>query len=162
MALTDPVALGAWLMPNDFEATLGHRFTFRTDPGPGFDGIVHCEVLTLEPPRRMVWSWRGGPLDTTVHFTLSPVATESAAESTRLDFEQRGFEGPRGLAVSVILERGFGSMFGRLLPAVLDRLAAGEPPTLPPRPPPHPLAAAIEKAFASLFARRGSKNGDER
>ena len=38
-ALTDPQLLAAWLMPNDFEPRVGHRFTFRTDPVPahGFD-----------------------------------------------------------------------------------------------------------------------------
>src|SRR5262249_37620569 len=46
-ALTDPDLLARWLMPNDFRPAAGHRFTFRTDPRPGFDGIVHCEVLTL-------------------------------------------------------------------------------------------------------------------
>ena len=34
-ALTDPELLGAWLMPNDFQARVGHRFTFRTDPVQG-------------------------------------------------------------------------------------------------------------------------------
>jgi uncharacterized protein YndB with AHSA1/START domain len=48
-ALTDPGLLASWLMPNDFEPRVGHRFTFRTDPVPahGFDGIVRCEVLEL-------------------------------------------------------------------------------------------------------------------
>ncbi len=51
-SLTVPDLPASWLMPNDFRAEVGHRFTFRTDPVPaqGFDGIVHCEVLALEPP----------------------------------------------------------------------------------------------------------------
>lgn len=44
-ALVDPELLARWLMPNDFAPRVGHRFTFRTEPGPGFDGIVRCEVL---------------------------------------------------------------------------------------------------------------------
>jgi uncharacterized protein YndB with AHSA1/START domain len=48
-ALTSSDALAVWLMPNDFKPVVGHRFTFRTKPAPGFDGIVHCEVL-LPPP----------------------------------------------------------------------------------------------------------------
>jgi Zn-dependent protease with chaperone function len=40
-ALTSAEALSAWLMPNDFQPTVGHEFTFRTDPAPGFDGTVH-------------------------------------------------------------------------------------------------------------------------
>ncbi len=31
-ALTEPAALATWLMTNDFQAKVGHRFTFRTDP----------------------------------------------------------------------------------------------------------------------------------
>lgn len=30
---------------NDFEPRIGHRFQFRTEPAPGFDGVVNCEVL---------------------------------------------------------------------------------------------------------------------
>jgi uncharacterized protein YndB with AHSA1/START domain len=29
-ALTERALIEAWLMPNDFQAVLGHRFTFRT------------------------------------------------------------------------------------------------------------------------------------
>ena len=50
-ALTDSAALERWLMPNDFAARVGHRFTFRTTPVPPyFDGIVHCEVTEVDPP----------------------------------------------------------------------------------------------------------------
>ena len=49
-ALTSSEALAAWLMPNDFEPVVGHRFTFRTKPAAGFDGMVRCEVLELDPP----------------------------------------------------------------------------------------------------------------
>jgi uncharacterized protein YndB with AHSA1/START domain len=36
-ALTDREVLAEWLMPNDFAPVVGHTFTMRTDPGPGFD-----------------------------------------------------------------------------------------------------------------------------
>jgi uncharacterized protein YndB with AHSA1/START domain len=68
-ALTSSEALTAWLMPNDFKPVVAHRFTFRTKPAPGFDGIVRCEVLELDPPRRMVWSWAGSSIGTTVTWT---------------------------------------------------------------------------------------------
>ncbi len=66
-ALTDPELLRVWLMPNDFQACVGHRFTFRTQPLPahGFDGVVHCEVLELVPPVRLRISWAGGGINTT-------------------------------------------------------------------------------------------------
>ena len=49
-AITDPDAIGQWLMKNDFQPRVGHRFQFRAPPGKGWDGIVNCEVLTVEPP----------------------------------------------------------------------------------------------------------------
>jgi len=88
--LTDSRALAEWLMPNDFEPRVGHRFTFRTDPVPGteFDGIVTCEVLALEPPHLLRISWAGGPdLDTTVTWRLEPEGT-----GTRLFLDHEGFQ----------------------------------------------------------------------
>lgn len=118
-ALTTSEILARWLMPNDFEPRVGHRFEFRTDPGPGFDGVVSCEVLELDAPHHMVWGWRGGPIDTTVHFRLEPMASGG----TTLHFEQRGFQGPMGFIVRKILGAGFAKMYHELLPAELDRLA---------------------------------------
>lgn len=86
-ALTDPDRLGRWLMPTDFQAVAGHRFTFRATPRPGFDGIVHCEVLDLEPERLMRWSWRGGSLDSTVTWRLA-----AEGRGTRLFLRHEGFD----------------------------------------------------------------------
>ncbi|ATO17478.1 ATPase [Micromonospora sp. WMMA2032] len=88
-ALTDSDLLERWLMPNDFRAVPGHHFTFRTvaRPGQGFDGVVHCEVLELDEPRRLRWAWRGGSLDTVVTWTLVP-----EGRGTRLFLEHAGFD----------------------------------------------------------------------
>jgi uncharacterized protein YndB with AHSA1/START domain len=47
--LTQSDRIAKWLMPNDFEAAVGHRFTFCTKPMGDWDGIVHCEVLQCAP-----------------------------------------------------------------------------------------------------------------
>lgn len=120
-SLTDRELLARWLMPNDFSPQIGHRFTFQTDPAPGFDGIVHCEVLELEPLRRLVFSWKGGPLDTIVRFEIEP-----ERDGTRLRMEQTGFRGVKAWLVSQLLKGGFRAMYTRKLPAVLDALAADE------------------------------------
>ena len=41
-ALTQGPLVADWLMPNDFEPVVGHRFRFRMEPPPpgGWDGIV--------------------------------------------------------------------------------------------------------------------------
>lgn len=124
-ALTTPELLSEWLMPNDFRAELGHRFTMRTEPQPGFDGIVHLEVRELDAPRRMRWSWKGGPLDTEVVFALEPAIVYSRP-ATKLVVEHRGFEGLSAVLVSFIMGSGWGRMFRVLVPTLLDRMAKGE------------------------------------
>jgi uncharacterized protein YndB with AHSA1/START domain len=114
-ALTSSDALAAWLMPNDFKPVAGHRFTFRAKPAPGFDGIVHCEVLELDPPDRMVWSWAGGNIDTTVTFTLRP----AGPDGTRLRLRQVGFHGLGAQLTRRILAGGYPRILGRRLPAYL-------------------------------------------
>lgn len=117
LALTDRELLARWLMPNDFEPRIGHRFTFRTQPGPGFDGIVHCQVLELVEQRQLSISWKGGPIDTIVRFELSP-----EAGGTRLRMRQSGFRGLKAWLVSRILKAGLRTIYGKRLPAVLDSL----------------------------------------
>lgn len=124
-ALTTPELLAEWLMPNDFEPKLGHRFTMRTEPQPGFDGIVHLEVKELDAPRRMRWSWKGGPLDTEVVFALEPAIVYSQP-GTKLVLEHTGFQGLPAVLVSFIMGSGWAKMFRELIPELLDRLAKGE------------------------------------
>lgn len=113
-ALTDRELLASWLMENDFAAQVGHRFTMRTDPGPGFDGFVHVEVLELDPPSRMRWRWRGGPIDTVVTFRLEPKVVFAQA-GTRLRLDHEGFDGLPAVLVSMILGAGWSRMLrGRL------------------------------------------------
>ncbi len=97
-ALTSAELIGRWLMPNDFAAEVGRRFTFRTRPMGDWDGIVHCEVLELVPQRKLVYSWKGGSrdnatygsaLDTVVTWTLTPVAGR-----THLRMVHAGFRSP--------------------------------------------------------------------
>lgn len=121
-ALTEPEALARWLMENDFEPRVGHRFQFRTDPAPGFDGIVDCEVLAVEPPTYLSYTWTGGPIDTVLSFELEPIA-----EGTRLHVEQRGFEGLKATLVSFFLQRGIKPIYDQKLPAVLDSLDDSDP-----------------------------------
>jgi uncharacterized protein YndB with AHSA1/START domain len=120
-AITDPAAIGRWLMPNDFEPTVGHRFQFRTKPQLGWNGVVDARVLEVDAPRRLSYSWAGGwGSETTVTFTLAP----GAGGSTILRLEHTGFAagGFRGRMLKQILARGWGSrILGRNLPEELDR-----------------------------------------
>jgi uncharacterized protein YndB with AHSA1/START domain len=122
-ALTDSDALAAWLMPNDFEPRLGHRFTFRTEPYPPlFNGIVHCEVVELDAPRRLAYTWSGGPLvDTVMRYTLS----EEGA-GTRLVGVHSGFDDgiPEVALAKQMMSGGWETMRQRLLRVLEDATSA--------------------------------------
>jgi uncharacterized protein YndB with AHSA1/START domain len=121
-ALTDREALAEWLMPNDFRAELGHQFTFRTDPAPGFDGIINCKVIQCEPPRRLAYTWASSNgIDTVVLFALEPFGDAG----TKLVLEHNGFAGLRGLLVSFILGAGWRKKLLRTrLPAYLATMTS--------------------------------------
>ncbi len=79
-SLTDPAALSVWLEENDFEPRVGKRFVLRSRrPGPGSRGLIECEVLELDRPRKMVWSWihNEGDTPTRVEFQLEKIASGS-------------------------------------------------------------------------------------
>jgi uncharacterized protein YndB with AHSA1/START domain len=159
-ALTEPALIAEWLMENDFKPEMGHRFTLRTDPAPGFDGVVRCEVLAIEPPRRMRWSWRGGPIDTEVTFSLAPREV-AGRRGTRLTVEHTGFEGLPAILVSFIMQSGSRNIYGRRLPAVLDRLARGgaAAPEEPEKP--RGLWWVLARAFGPIL-RRVTRKADDR
>ena len=85
-ALTEGPLIEQWLMSNDFEPVVGHRFTFRSTPVPGWDGIIHAEVKAVEPPKHLAYSWGTMGLETLVLWTLKPTAS-----GTQLRMEQTGF-----------------------------------------------------------------------
>jgi uncharacterized protein YndB with AHSA1/START domain len=94
-ALTDAAALSAWTMfeTDDFRAVVGHRFRFRGKADSGWTGVVDCEVLTVDAPRELAYTWAaqmgGTPLaQTTVRWTL----TSAAGGVTRLHLDQSGFD----------------------------------------------------------------------
>ena len=75
-ALTDRKALEKWLMPNDFLPRLGHRFRFvREGAGRRKREEVQCEVVELDAPRRLAYTWRSDPETPPelVCWTLEPV-----------------------------------------------------------------------------------------
>jgi uncharacterized protein YndB with AHSA1/START domain len=128
-ALTTSEALADWLMPNDFAAVAGHRFTLHTKPRPGFDGTVHCTVVELVAPSRMVWSWTGGPLDTMITFEL----TELDEHTTHLHLHHAGFTGLGAQLARAVMARGWRRIGRRRLAAHLD-LRTGRAPARPGRP----------------------------
>ncbi|HEY9857164.1 MAG TPA: SRPBCC domain-containing protein [Stenomitos sp.] len=92
-ALTEVPLLDEWLLKSDFRPVVGHRFNFRNDPMPHWDGVVQCEVLTVTPHERLAYRWEALGLNSVVTWTLTP--TEGG---TQLRMEQSGFAPENGQA----------------------------------------------------------------
>lgn len=79
-ALTTNEGLSSWLNPTSgFEPVVGCHFEMHCPRDDGSVDVYHCEVLELDPPRRMLWSWLleqpGDPPPTRVEFRLEPVGS---------------------------------------------------------------------------------------
>jgi len=85
-ALTQGPLIEEWLMKNDFQPVVGHRFSFRATPVPNWNGVVECEVLVVEPNSRLSYSWGSMGLGTVVTWTLTPTQG-----GTHVRMEQTGF-----------------------------------------------------------------------
>ena len=77
-ALTQGPLIEEWLMKNDFQPVVGHRFNFRAEPMPQWNGVTDCEVLVVEPNVRLSYTWNASGdqavdgLRTVVTWTLTP------------------------------------------------------------------------------------------
>lgn len=91
-ALTQAALIEDWLMQNDFQPVIGHKFNFRAEPMPYWNGVTDCEVLIVEPNRRLSYTWNASGeeaangLKTVVTWTLTPTA-----RGTHVRLEQAGF-----------------------------------------------------------------------
>jgi uncharacterized protein YndB with AHSA1/START domain len=88
-ALTQPQLIEEWLMKNDFKPVVGQRFNFRAEFLP--NGVLDCEVLAVEPNRKLSYSWNSpgddaAGLKSVVTWTLTQTRT-----GTHLRMEQSGF-----------------------------------------------------------------------
>ena len=87
-ALTDPVLLTEWLLPVvELKLEPAAAFKFKTQPYPGWDGIVNGRMLEIEAHRKLSYAWNVPFLETVVTFTLTPTAS-----GTRLSLVQSGFK----------------------------------------------------------------------
>lgn len=80
-ALTQGPLLAEWLMKNDFQPRVGHKFNFSADWG-----AVDCQVLTVEPNKTLSFTWAAYGLESVVTWTLTATNT-----GTHLRMEQSGF-----------------------------------------------------------------------
>lgn len=124
-ALTEKEQLSQWLMENDMQPIVGHKFRFVTKPRikMGFDGIVYCEVLEVMPFKRFSYSWKGGPrkgvitLDSVVRWTLIP-----KNGGTELVLEHTGFKGWKNYFSYLVMNMGWVKIGKRFI-ARLNKIA---------------------------------------
>jgi uncharacterized protein YndB with AHSA1/START domain len=91
-ALTQGPLIEEWLMKNDFQPVVGHQFNFRATPMAQWNGVTDCEVLIVEPNKRLSYSWNASGeeaangLKSVVTWTLTPTKG-----GTQVRMEQSGF-----------------------------------------------------------------------
>jgi uncharacterized protein YndB with AHSA1/START domain len=108
-ALTQGALIEEWLMKNDFEPRVGHQFKFRSTPYGNWDGIIDAEVLAVEPPSRLSYTWTSMGLKTVVEWTLTPTKG-----GTHLLLEQSGFPAAGGEGFYKGATAGWTNFIGKL------------------------------------------------
>lgn len=113
-ALTTPDALAEWLMQTeDFQLKTGNKFRFKDKPQGGWDGIVNCEILSIEQPNSITYSWQASGMNnpTIVNWSLKQVTDNE----TLLTLSHSGFEGFSGWFTRQILTFGWKGMLKKKL-----------------------------------------------
>lgn len=83
-ALTHSDTLAQWVMENNFKPIVGYKCQFRNE---AIGLVVESEVLIVDKPYKLSYTWVGGPINTIVTWTL-----KQEGETTYLNLEQSGFE----------------------------------------------------------------------
>jgi uncharacterized protein YndB with AHSA1/START domain len=85
-ALTQGPLIKQWLMDNDLQAVVGHRFSFRSTPVSNWNGVIDSEVLVVEPNKKLSYSWNTLGLESVVVWTLA-----ATSGGTLVRMEHSGF-----------------------------------------------------------------------
>jgi uncharacterized protein YndB with AHSA1/START domain len=85
-AFTEGPLIKEWLMENDFQPVVGHKFSFRSKPVPNWNGVIESEVLVLEPNKKISYSWNTMGQGSVVVWTLA-----ATPGGTLVRMEQSGF-----------------------------------------------------------------------
>ncbi|MEL7350579.1 MAG: SRPBCC domain-containing protein [Cyanobacteria bacterium P01_A01_bin.116] len=90
-ALTNPKALASWLMDNNFEPCVGHQFQFTDVSLPGNKTVIDCEVIALEPPRRLTYTWKTAEMSvpSLVTWMLMPIEGGTQVQLHHSGFQAR-------------------------------------------------------------------------
>jgi uncharacterized protein YndB with AHSA1/START domain len=81
-ALTQKPLIQEWLMDNDFQPVVDHKFKFTADWGS-----VEGQVIAVEPDKTLSYTWSAYGMESLVTWTLSPTTS-----GTHLRMEHSGFQ----------------------------------------------------------------------
>ena len=110
-AITEKGLIRQWMqMDNAFEPVVGHRFELRDISG-NWDGTLSCEVLLVDPPEQLGYSFQGGFMR---HETVVTITLTEQNNGTLLRLEHTGFTGLTDVAISGIIGLGWRRMFKEL------------------------------------------------
>lgn len=83
-ALTKSETLAKWVMENNFQPIVGEKCQFWNKE---IDLVVDCEVLVVDRPHKLSYTWIGGPINTIVTWTL-----KQEGDTTYLHLDHSGFD----------------------------------------------------------------------
>jgi uncharacterized protein YndB with AHSA1/START domain len=125
-AVTDPALIPLWTATgaggraDGFTPTAGSKFQFIAKPKPGWSGVVDCEVLEVDEPSLLRYSWVGG--DGGGDLTEVTYRLEPHAGGTRFTYEHTGFTGIGGVFMAKLLGHVRRKMLSVGLAPLLDDL----------------------------------------
>jgi uncharacterized protein YndB with AHSA1/START domain len=107
--MTQPELVARWTTtgqggrPDGFAPVAGTTFRFVGKPTVGWAGVVYCEVISVDAPHSLHYTWRGEEDSDDV--TDVTYLLEETPEGTRFTWRHTGFTGLGGFAMATLLGR---------------------------------------------------------
>lgn len=87
--LTTPEQVAIWVGAKGFQPHVGAKFEFHAPPQGDWDGITYSEILVLEPPHRLVFTWAVPNFPVTrVEFSLREVDQQTEVTLVHSGWDQ--------------------------------------------------------------------------
>ncbi len=121
--VTDPLYVAQWTAtgqggrPEGFRAVPGTKFQLVGKPTIGWAGVVYCELIAVDAPRSMHYTWKGD--EDTDSVTDVKYSLEEISGGTRFTLTHAGFTGVGGFAMSKLLGHVRRKMLTSGVPGVL-------------------------------------------
>jgi uncharacterized protein YndB with AHSA1/START domain len=107
--ITNPQKIAGWLMPNDFEATVGKKFFLHCE----HQGKTSCVVKEIVPQQKLVYSFKS---KVTKVETLVTITLAKEGKRTRLTLVHSGWDAlpPGEQAIADGFDGGWGAFLKQL------------------------------------------------